>query len=573
MSKKATIFTFVLLILTILIPFNSFAQSSVTVGKVRLGEVDFKGFKLTGTTEIKISGEGAAFDRWDDGMMYYGWILNSSTRDVVWHLMDDYFEWDDDEGVFDINASITLEAGDYEVYYAAMDENNVSIHSFGDLLDSIFGGRNRRSERRYRDDLYMTIEAASGKLIVNEGTEVVNKMAEDAIVSFIRMRNGEYVKKGFTLTGETKIQIYGIGEGRRNDTFDYGWIYDVTNHKRVWTMSARFADNAGGGDKNFLVDEEITLPAGTYMVYYVTDDSHSFEEWNVLPPDDPQFWGITLWAVSDDQMSNVKPFQQEEMRGGVVELIKVRDDRTVSQGITLKKSMDLHILCLGEEGSGKRMADYGWIVNADTRETVWEMEKNETEHAGGASKNRMIDQIVTLDKGNYIVYYATDGSHSYNDWNSTPPYDRARWGISIWTVNEKDADHIATFNADDYKSGDVIAQIVRVRDDEYLKKSFTLEKDTKVRIIALGEGTSYDMADYGWIKNSDTRKVVWEMTYRKTEHAGGASKNRMFNDTILLKAGEYTLYFETDGSHSYRDWNSTPPKNPEMYGITLLREK
>ena len=570
-SRIIPFFNLVILTMLMIITTTAAQTTELTVGHVRKGDVDFKGFSLSEKATIKITGEGAVFDRWDDYMVYYGWILNSDTREVVWHLMEDYYSWKDDDGIFDIDTDVTLDKGDYEVYFAAMNDND-GIRSFGDVLDAIFGGGSSRYDRKYRDRLYMNLSVDSGVMKVNDGTEVIDQMADDAIVSFIRMRDDEYVQKGFTLSAETKIQIYGLGEGRSSDTFDYGWIYDVRTSKRVWTMNSRFAEHAGGGEKNYLVDEEITLPAGTYMVYYVTDGSHSFEEWNVLPPNDPQFWGITLWAVSKDDLTNVKPYTSADVAEPVVELTRIRDDRIVSKGIALEKGMDVRILCLGEEG-GNDMADYGWIVDADTRATVWEMRSRNTEHAGGASKNRMIDRIIHLDKGNYIVYYATDGSHSYNDWNSTPPFDKNRWGITIWTVKEDDAKFVNSFDENNYKSENIIAQIVKVRDDDYIKDYFTLKKDTKVHIIAIGEGTSYHMVDYGWIKNDDTRRVVWEMTYRQTEHAGGAKKNRIFNDTILLPAGEYTLYYETDGSHSYRDWNDTPPQNPEMYGITLLEEK
>ena len=70
------------------------------------------------------------------------------------------------------------------------------------------------------------------------------------------------------------------------------------------------------------------------------------------------------------------------------------------------------------------------------------------------------------------------------------------------------------------------------------------------------------MDDYAWIEEAGTGRVVWEMTYRMTEHAGGAKKNRMFNDTIRLDKGEYVVYYETDGSHSYEDWNASPPTGP-----------
>jgi hypothetical protein len=63
------------------------------------------------------------------------------------------------------------------------------------------------------------------------------------------------------------------------------------------------------------------------------------------------------------------------------------------------------------------------------------------------------------------------------------------------------------------------------------------------------------------------------MTYRNTESAGGAKKNRLFNDTVILPKGNYKVYYETDGSHSYHRWNATPPHDQERYGISLLAER
>ena len=54
-------------------------------------------------------------------------------------------------------------------------------------------------------------------------------------------------------------------------------------------------------------------------------------------------------------------------------------------------------------------------------------------------------------------------------------------------------------------------------------------------------------------------------------YAGGAAKNRRFDGTITLPAGEYILKFESDGSHSFGDWNADPPDNPEAWGITIFR--
>ena len=87
-----------------------------------------------------------------------------------------------------------------------------------------------------------------------------------------------------------------------------------------------------------------------------------------------------------------------------------------------------------------------------------------------------------------------------------------------------------------------------------------------------GEGDRDDMYDYGWIEDKRGR-VIWEMTYQNTEHAGGALKNRLFNDLIILDEGEYKVHFVTDGSHSFKKWNSNPPYDPFHWGIMVMREE
>ena len=61
------------------------------------------------------------------------------------------------------------------------------------------------------------------------------------------------------------------------------------------------------------------------------------------------------------------------------------------------------------------------------------------------------------------------------------------------------------------------------------------------------------------------------MTYDETRWAGGAKKNRKVDEVIHLPAGKYLLFYNTDGSHSFNDWNADPPDDPIHYGITLYK--
>jgi hypothetical protein len=198
------------------------------------------------------------------------------------------------------------------------------------------------------------------------------------------------------------------------------------------------------------------------------------------------------------------------------------------------------------------------------------MDYYDTEKAGGAQKNRLFDGIVKLEPGNYMVYYITDGSHAYHSWNSSPPFDKNKWGITISVLDEsyREGDVVAY---EEEADASVLAQLVRVRDHQRKKSEFSLESDGYVHVYAIGEGDDGDMYDYAWIKNANTDKVVWEMTFRKTERAGGARKNRLFDDRIFLKAGDYVVYYETDDSHSFNDWNDRPPRDPFNWGVTISK--
>ena len=577
-----------LIALTMLVPFSLWSQS-VEINKIYPEEVRSEGFTLSQEATVDVTGTGGIFRQEWRTMIFYGWILNSDTREVVWHTFDDMkdtwkrdrdFDRDRDrerEGLFDIKTKLELPKGNYELYFAGGYNNgsngyrNVTVNSLGDVMDNIFNSR-RKDRYRDRDMDELSISVSGAGLKEANVDDLINAKTEGSIVSFLRVRDGEDLEKGFTLTGETQLKLYAVGEARRREIFDYVWIRNAATRERVYEMNYRDSEFAGGADKNIAVEETITLPAGSYLVNYVSDDSHNYNDWNSLPPDDPEFWGVTIWPATAADKSKITDFVMPKVAQPLVDLTQIRDDEFVSEGITLSRNMDVRVLCLGEEGSSDRMVDYGWIMNAETREKVWEMDAWDAEPAGGADKNRMVEEKINLPAGDYIVYYVTDGSHAYRDWNATRPHEEDLWGISLWAVSESDISAVSKFNPDDYKNENVIAEITMVGNDKYLREPFTLDADTRVQIIGIGEGDDGDMYDYGYIKNEDTGRIVWEMRYRESEFAGGARKNREFNDSILLEKGSYRLVFESDGSHSYRRWNASPPRNPELWGISVLKK-
>lgn len=545
-------------------------SSQLEVGYLKSGQVDIEGFSLSKKSTIQIEGYAGLYERMGNNLLFYGWILDGKTREVVWSLLkeenDRFFRYRD-PGEFSFNSEITLPAGDYEVYYAAgLDQNSGSFNfNLLELIDLIFDGNsnNDRYDRRFAD-FSLTVIGPEKSFERTDWHKNIDKFSENAIVSIVRAGDNEFVRKNFSVEKEIELNIYSSGEQYDGDQFDFAWIVNSNTYEKVWPKESTRYKKAGGGRKNKMISEKIKLPKGNYTLFYISDDSHSFDKWNVLPPNDPQLWGVSIWT--EEKYKN-KVRLNETSDSFVLKLNKAGDNDYLSQAFKLKKDMKIRVYCIGERSGSYDMADYGWIINADTHEKVWEFKQRYSEYAGGGQKNRMINEEIELEEGNYIAYYITDGSHSFRNWNASPPLIPDLWGLNI-LVNS-DRKYFELVDNHDLLNDNVLAEIIRVRDNEYKRKTFVLENDSKIRIYAIGEGDRGGMDDTGWIKSKETGKIVLEMTFRNTDLAGGAHKNRLFDGTMLLPKGEYNVFYETDGSHSFRDWNASPPHDQEHYGISI----
>ncbi|HKP85851.1 MAG TPA: serine hydrolase, partial [Blastocatellia bacterium] len=115
------------------------------------------------------------------------------------------------------------------------------------------------------------------------------------IAQIARAGDNEDKTVEFSLPQNQSVRIFAIGEGQGGQMFDYGWIESAETGNRVWEMKEPETAHAGGAGKNRKADAVVTLPAGKYRLRYKSDDSHSFDKWNSVPPD-INFWGIALFA-------------------------------------------------------------------------------------------------------------------------------------------------------------------------------------------------------------------------------------------------------------------------------------
>ncbi|MCB0314635.1 MAG: hypothetical protein KDH84_15470, partial [Calditrichaeota bacterium] len=316
--------------------------------------------------------------------------------------------------------------------------------------------------------------------------------------------------------------------------------------------------HAGGSRKNRLTEEVITLPAGTYTVYFRTDGSHAYGDWNADAPPHPERWGITVYPLAPESGEHARTLPAVPLAPTpalqakpFITLTHIGDDELVHKRFSLSRETPLRILALGE-GDEDEMYDYAWIDNTRDGRRVWEMHYRDTRPAGGADKNRRLEQTIVLPPGEYAVFYRSDDSHSFGDWNASPPRQPDMWGI---TLSADDPGSIQVYRDDAAPEGQ-LCSLLRPGNDAHMKCNFDLTRPTPVRIDALGEGSDGEMYDYGWLEDRRSGEKIWEMTYDLTRPAGGASKNRSATFSFTLAPGSYTLHYVTDGSHTYRKWNS-----------------
>ncbi|RMH66090.1 MAG: hypothetical protein D6677_01040 [Calditrichaeota bacterium] len=545
---------------------------------MRDAQVKVAGFTLNSDQTVSIHAMGAGGDKETRriynfqqdpfNMFAYAWIIDAHTRQMVWRMTVDNTKrdwWNKWRRTFE--GGVRLKKGEYELYLCAIRPDKVSgFLSFERILDMVFGDDDWWEEQLRK--WYVEVRGVDAVLSEEAVKKYHRAWQNQAIVSLESIGDGNYEKKGFSVTQDIDVDIYAIGEGWQGEMFDYGWILDMHNRKKVWRMRERKTSHAGGAIKNRVARDRITLPAGDYMVYYRSDDNHSAEKWNTNPPYDPDFWGIMV-RPADSSISReiVREMEMPEPEP-LIQLIRMGDDDYREAGLIVKEKGAFRIHALGE-GRDNKMYDYGWISDAETGEEVWRMTYRETEHAGGSGKNRLFDGVITLPPGSYIVHYKTDDSHSYKEWNSTPPRNGKMWGITLYPMNKNqkaEKADVASLTPDV-----IIAELTRARNDEHLRKRFSIDKRTVVRIVALGEGDWDEMYDYGWIEDNSTHRKVWRMRYRNTDRAGGASKNRKTDTIITLEPGSYTVHYVTDDSHSFNNWNATPPDQPYMWGITIYK--
>lgn len=538
-----------------------------------------KTFTLTQPVDVEIEAISAgSID--EDVLFSYAWLLDLDSRRVVWQMEIDRAEEVRHENVL-VREELNLAPGNYALYFSAHGGNfpikkKITLLKLFELgTIDIKGGVPTDWDSHGRASEWRVSVTALDRDFPEDAILSPARHADlDALVAFREARSGEFFRTGLIVKRPVRLRILSLGEyAAREQCFaDGAWIEDLDSCDRAWEMTLTNTHSAGGAKKNRVFDSTVSLEPGHYLVCYATDDSHSYGEWNMQPPFDPESWGVTIFLLDGESREAVEVVEDPPTEEPIVKIDRVGNAEFHRLGFNLRKNTEICIRAFGEwDRSNGRFLDYGWIEDALTLDKIWSMEFDHGYYAAGEARNRMVTDHIALAAGNYYLCYVSDYAHAYGSWSNHPPFDPSAWGIGLRAIGEDfDPNDVKLF--DETEGPAAIIRIAPVQNSVHRRVRFAVKDPTKIKIIALGEGSRGDMYDYGWLEREDDHgvKTVWRMEYNDTHHAGGGKKNRRCEKVMTLEPGRYVLHYTSDNSHAFEEWNTDPPADTHLWGVTLL---
>jgi len=212
---------------------------------------------------------------------------------------------------------------------------------------------------------------------------------------------GDYsdLSKEFVLREDVKAIIYSVGEGLRAwNMVDFGWL-ESGDGDILWTAEDfRVSFHASGGLKNRIKIGLIELKSGRYKLRYKSDDSHSVDSYNVIPPKDSLYWGTQLFSITEEQYQDY------------ITSLKNSDDMDYIEGEQIN--------VIFEDSK-----DFVWIGTDDGLSKV-DLQNNsvqnfEKEESNNNSLSSNLVRDINEDESGNIWVTTTDGLNRYNPTSNT----------------------------------------------------------------------------------------------------------------------------------------------------------
>ncbi len=515
----------------------------------------------------------------------YAWLLDRDTREVVWQMTPEKATRTRGT-VAEVRDTIMLGPGTYDAFFTSYGSgerpassglfstsrrwrNNASHWKL--ILNALGDKAFVQSDEVDREDLAPRVPGLLWSTAPDRGNEATTTLLvrEPARVKI-------HAVGAFTPTGTPAVRITPPGASTP-----------------VWSLPMAETQEAGGSMPNRQYTGEVQLQPGIYQVFYSPPQSRGWGRWQTNPPPDPGAWGVTLSSPDSNAVVRFAPYETSQP---VIAILRPGNHVNRYAAFRVDQPTPVYVYALGEMTGANSRYDYGWIETS-SGQRVWEMEYDDTERAGGGSKNRLAEAWVMLEPGTYRLRYRSDDSHSYGSFNTDEPDHSERWGIALFSVAASkitvlDAGNVADSQENRGGNGDwdeepetpdavaiplappppvdgALVTIRRTGNNASISESVQIKRTGDYHLYALGEIVGSGRYDFATLRD-EAGKIVWEMTEENTVSAGGARRNRAFDGTIRLEAGRYTLHYETDSNHAYGDFTgSEAPNSPEAWGVVL----
>jgi hypothetical protein len=390
--------------------------------------------------------------------------------------------------------------------------------------------------------------------------------------------------RAFSVDGPAVLEITAFGsledesdDPVAGDMAAQAWITRRSDRTLIWKIDPRANPPRHGTLVH--VEDTVRVDAGTYDLYFASygverHASGNFVfRFNGTWKSDRKNWQVAI-RLRDGQPTRLKLQEDDLAKIGAPNGESViwstgpmRGHGTAEQLFSVTSRVPVSVYSIGE-WCGDMACDTGWIENVATGDEVWKLTDENTVQAGGSRSNRVFRGIVSLDPGTYRATYSTDAGHAFDDWYGNPPFDPSGWGLALGVVNESGRERIQLFDL--WEEGKPLISMTRIRDDEHRSTAFVVQRTTPIVAYSVGElRSSGSRYDYGWIEDA-TGERVWEMSWGASTSAGGNRDNRVEQAFLVLDPGRYVAHYESDGSHSFDDWNRDMPSNPERWGLTIF---
>ena len=387
-------------------------------------------------TEVIINSTGSV-DHHRHGIGANAWIIDAVDRTPVWDLRLASRKNDNPPLLQVEDDTIAVDAGRYEVYFAAYGGRELTEHR---PKDWHFELRTLEDDRSVRESHFEVSPSPSNNVLWEEA-----KIQDDETSNFF-----------FEVERPTNVYLYAVGElderqissetdnwfGEKEDDphylsdipLDHYWIEEMIEMEVVWSFLDAETHPAGGAEFNRGFTGELFLGPGLYQAIAQTNHHHSYERWKFIPPWDPNTWGFKIVAT---ERGTMKPFDLWESREPIISFMRVGDDQEKERFFELTIPATLIVYAMGEitRWSDGQRWDYGQLLrvlsDGNTQE-IWSLTKENSAHAGGANKNRHAMAFLMLEPGIYLMVYESDGSHAWDSWNEEEPDHPERWGMALF---------------------------------------------------------------------------------------------------------------------------------------------